>query len=291
MRCSSSGKPTRSGGTNKRCSLLSQAIEGFRRTRGAQDERTLRATQAVAEFHLARNQPAQAERLIAETLVGLRRDFGDDHPGTLNAMCSLASIYSRTGRIKESEQLWRDALDGWKRLVGPNHPETLATMVLFAEFLLSQHRDSEAEPLYRETVKEGRKALDRNHIVIDLALGRLAELHLRNGELKAAEGVLIEAVEITRSRYGTDSEITSRANFVAGMLLFVQEEFARAEPYLLDCLPYWLNHHPDEKERWWSELRLGICLLAQGKNAKAQISAAGIPQGDETPRDCRGLGE
>ncbi len=142
-------------------------------------------------------------------------------------------------------------------------------MVQFGEFLLPQHREDEAETLFLEVLKEGRQSLDRNHGATNAALALLPLIYLRKGDLKTAEGYLIEAVEITRSRYGPDIEMYAKGTFDAGMLLVIEQEYARGEPYLIECRDYWVRNHPDQADRWWSELRLGICLLAQGKNAEA----------------------
>jgi hypothetical protein len=87
--------------------------------------------------------------------------------------------------------------------------------------------------------------------------------------LNEAEKYLIESVEMARSRMGLDSGVTAAGNFNAGMLLMVEGKYARAEPYLRDCVTYWAKNHPERQDRWFSELRLGICLLAQKQNAEA----------------------
>jgi eukaryotic-like serine/threonine-protein kinase len=251
--------------------LLIRAIAGFKRARGAQDEKTLQATQSLSRLYRARNMPDQAERVLHESVDELERQFGPDHRSTLIATRALASLlYDSTGTRAEAERLWHGVLERQKRLLGTGHPETLTTMVLLAESLLSQHQHNEAEGLFREALKEGRRALDRNHASTITALTYLVYLQLRKGELKEAAGYLMESVAMTRSRLGPDSAITAKANDDAGMLLLIDGQYATAEPYLRDCLSYWINNHADREDHWRAELRLGVCLLAQKRHVESR---------------------
>ena len=83
---------------------------------------------------------------------------------------------------------------------GPWHPDTLSTMVLYGQFLVSQHREEPGCGALPRSARGMPQGADQNHIATDTALAYLADLHIR-GELKQAEGYLIESVNITESRF------------------------------------------------------------------------------------------
>lgn len=114
--------------------------------------------------------------------------------------------------------------------------------------------------------------------------------------MKKAEGYMMESVEITRTRFGPDHRLTAEATRSAGMLLFFEGEYARAEPYCRDDCSYWLRNNPDQEGRWWSELRLGLCLLGQKRFPEAQPRLLSFynamkPRGENVPiESTRDLG-
>ena len=250
--------------------ILSEAVEWFRYTKRISDPETLSAMESLSLLLTQQKRPAQAQGLVEGVVRRLEKEAGDENQGTLIATRALAFAHAANGKPAEAERLLRKALQGQRQVLGDKHPDTLGTMVLFGEFLMFQNQITEAEALFHEALTSGREALDRNHVAIDVALGYLTDLHLRRRELKIAEGYLIEAEEITRSRHGRDHVLTAAAAANAGLLLFIETEYARAEPYLHDCWRYWAKNQPDQEGRWWSELRLGLCLLAQKKFAEAQ---------------------
>jgi tetratricopeptide (TPR) repeat protein len=250
--------------------LLSQTAEWFLQTRLIANPETLRAVESVASLLVRNKQSAEAERLVEAVLDRLRAEVGDENPSSLIATRTLASIYTATARPVDAERLWRKALSGQRTALGAKHPETLGTTVLFGEFLMSQGREAEAEDLFLKALRTGREALDRNHMATAVALGYLAGIHVSKGELKKAESYLIETAEITRIRFGPDHGLTVGADSSVAILLLFEADYARAEDYLRDCCAFWVRNHADHEDRWRSELRLGLCLLAQKKLPEAQ---------------------
>ncbi len=250
--------------------LLSQTAEWFLQTRLIANPETLRAVESVASLLVRNKQSAEAERLVEAVLDRLRAEVGDENPSSLIATRALASIYTATARPVDAERLWRKALSGQRKALGDKHPETLGTTVLFGQFLMSQNREAEAEDLFLKALRIGREALDRNHMATAVALGYLAGIHVSKGELKKAEGYLIETAEITRIRFGPDHGLTAGAEASVAVLLLFESDYAGAEAYLRDCCTFWVRNHADHEDRWRSELRLGICLLAQKKVPEAQ---------------------
>ncbi len=244
-------------------SLLVKALEGFRRTRGIQDEYTVMATDTLATFYLSRKETARAERLLEATMQELRRDLGDSHPAFLAASTNLAIIQGESGDFAKSERQWRETIRREREALGDLDSRTLCTMILFGQFLLSQNQIDEARRVLLESLKGCRRTFDRNHIATDTTVTMLADVSIRRGQLDEAVKYLIESREITRSRNGPDHPLTYQADQYVGMLLMVIGKYATAEPYLREALAYRLRVDSEGAERWLSELRLGVCLLAQ----------------------------
>ena len=225
----------------------------------------------LAMVYLIRQKPTQAENLLVEAVRCLRREHGAENPNLLIAMCDLATIYGTTGRLSEAETLGRDVLQVKRRILGDEHPETLISMVLLGEFLLSAGRHDEAERLFLEALRGCRKSLDHNHDTTEAALGGPDRpLHRQGGFQEGRTLIASKVCEITRSRWGADHEMTAKADYTAGMILFLQKEYSKAEPYLRDCLAWYIRTNPEGLARFATESWLGMCLRVQKKYAEAE---------------------
>jgi hypothetical protein len=135
----------------------------------------------------------------------------------LTVRSTLAAIYRKQSKRQEAERLWREVLEVQRRVLGDTHPDTLDTMVVLGEFLVEREgKFDEAEPLLLEALKGCRQALDRNHLATDGALAGLAALYALRKDVKKLGPVLLEALEITRLRYGPDHALTAGGNEAAG---------------------------------------------------------------------------
>ena len=143
-------------------------------------------------------------------------------------------------------------------------------MVLLGEFLLAANQHDEAERLLLEALRGCRKSLDHNHDTTEAVLEGLTALYIDRGDFKKAEPYCLEGLDTTRSRWGADHEMTAKAVYNAGMILFVQKHYARAEPYLRECLARCIRTNPDRLERFAAETWLGKCLRAQKKYTEAE---------------------
>jgi eukaryotic-like serine/threonine-protein kinase len=252
--------------------LLIQVRDGFLRLRGADDPETLDATNTLAMVYQAQGKSELAERMLLELLGAAPRKLGIDHPMTLNIKGNLADVYLSQGKMAEAGRLYEETMAAQSRILGREHPDTLVSMVKLGSLYTIGGELDKAESLLLEALNGCRKALDRNHEATDAALAGLAAIYSTKKDMNRLGLTLIEAAEITRYRWGVDSDSSLSANQAAGMFLLVSREFAKAEPYLRDCLKHWDNLDPGHGrgEHSFSEVRLGTCLLAQRKFGEAE---------------------
>ncbi len=253
-------------------SLTSQVREVFLRTRGASDLKTLDATNTLASVLAAQNNLEEAERLVKNVVDELTVQMTVDHPITLAAMLNLALIYEALGRKVEAEQLLKEVLGRQRKVLGNRHPHTLLTMFRLAMFYLGKKEPDKSEPLFIEAVEGCRAALDQNHQIAEGALAGLTAVYSMKPkpDLKKLGPVLIEARDITCARYGPDNQLAAGADQAVGMFFLSQQDYSQAEPYFREELAFRVKESPDQAARFLTELRLGVCLLAQRKYAEAK---------------------
>jgi tetratricopeptide (TPR) repeat protein len=267
--------------------LLTQARKGYLAARGEDDPKTLDVTASLG-LVLAQNQPDLAERMLVDVLNRSQRALGLEHPLTSISKECLSDVYFAVGKKDEAIRLLIEVNESRTKVLGRNHPETLISMVKLGIYSANQGDLDRAESLLTEALAGCRTALDRNHDTTDGALAGLANVYLRRKDMKRVSQVLIEAAEIARRRWGADSGYTMNANWAAGGFLVFQREYAKAEPYLRDSLRAMAKPDPDRGDHFFTELLLGVCLLAQKNYSEANshflIGYNGIKQArDKTP--------
>jgi hypothetical protein len=83
---------------------------------------------------------------------------------------------------------------------------------------------------------------------------------------------LVEALEITRARYGPDHPLTFAGTNAVIQLYLAIGDFARAETFVRNHLAYCLRHNPEGAERYLVEGELGVCLLGQKDLPRAEAA-------------------
>ena len=79
-----------------------------------------------------------------------------------------------------------------------------------------------------------------------------------------------------------------RGTEVVGSILVTQKEYARAEPYLRDCLATRIKTDPEGSGRIASEGWLGLCLLGLKKYAEAETLLLSAYDRDNARKDKPG---
>jgi len=145
----------------------------------------------------------EAERLHEEALA-LRREAADGTLPVAESLNNLAGVHLDRGDFEAAVQMLEEALAIRRAILGPQHPLTLQTTSnLAATRWQLQQQDvalalmQEAEHGYRELRADGEEGLG-------LLLSNFAEMHLQRREWDAADGCLVEALELQRKRLDPD---------------------------------------------------------------------------------------
>jgi serine/threonine protein kinase/tetratricopeptide (TPR) repeat protein len=251
--------------------LLGRVRDAYLSARGEDDEKTLDVTANLGMVYLQQGHRERAERVLSDVVDRSERSLGLDHPFTSVAKQCLGDIERDLGKIGQATQLAVETTASLTKVLGRGHPETLASMARLGNLYVHQDLLDKAEALLTEALAGCRTALDRNHDTTDTALVGLANVYAKRQDMKQLTRVLIEAADITRIRWGKDSEAARSANLSAGSVLLIgQRDYARAEPYLRDCLTAWVRSGPGDGRRSFAELVLGVCLLGQKKYTEAK---------------------
>jgi serine/threonine protein kinase len=264
--------------------LLTEIRDAHLLRLGPDDPKTLDVTNTLGLVYLEENRPELAERTLTDVRNRFEKTLGARHPMTLLVKQNLSDVYSRRGKKNEAMQALIDAIDGQTKAIGRKHPDTLGSIVKLAMLYTESQSFDTAEPLLKEALEGGRAALDRNHETIIAALSGLAVVHVSRRNMKELGAVLVEAAEILQHRRGLLDGTAAAASCSAGMCFFIQNEYARAEPFLRDHLMYWTTKEPGRAERYLIELTFGVCLLAQRKFKEAGSHLRGAYDGLRTKR-------
>ncbi len=120
---------------------------------GADDPKTARSRNDLANSMQARGSYVEAEELHRAVLATFQHTLGPEHPDTLKSQNNLGRVLNEQGRFTEAEKVFREVLDCRKRLLGLKHHETLGTWGLLAQAISGSGRQTEAEQEYRAILK------------------------------------------------------------------------------------------------------------------------------------------
>jgi tetratricopeptide (TPR) repeat protein len=228
----------RRGEVREGASFLDQAWVGLRSVAGGRDPRVAVVAQNVAQVRVRQGLLDEAEHAL-EVAYRIRKDALPDSVGLVAAQ--LGEIRVRLGRPKEAVPLLREALELTARLEGPGSPRAQARGHMLGTVLNQLERYKEAvevlrpvhaaapvDPEVRASVafelglaldrtgakEEGLRRIEES-LRLTRALGDhpslanrvtlMAQLHADRSRLEEAEGLLREATEIDRRRFGDAS--------------------------------------------------------------------------------------
>jgi eukaryotic-like serine/threonine-protein kinase len=241
--------------------FLRTTLDRVRGVWGDEHSETLEVLGDLATALQSQAKFAESEPLLARVVAVSQKREGPEHPQTLTAKACLAAAWFGLGRRTEAIQTLEEVMPHMRRVLGNSHPDTLIAMGSLGEMYLSyEARWPDAEAILIEAWKGSRETLDNRHLTRDAILALLAALYSQKKELDKIEPYLMEAVEITRFRWGPDHGMTASANRAAASFFFVRSQFAKAEPYLRALLQFEAKTNPRNWTRFDTERRLGDCL-------------------------------
>jgi tetratricopeptide (TPR) repeat protein len=226
------------GGRDLRVAVVAQNVAASRLREGQLDEaehaleiayriRTELAPGTVAlvaaqlgEVRHAVGRSAEAVPLLQEAVARTAEREGPGSPRTLARSQMLGTVLNQLGRYREAAEVLRP-------LVAALRPDASAEVRAAAAFELglALHRTGIKEEAARRVEDALRLTRqlgtdERPHASLANRVTLAAELHLDRGRLEAAEGLLQEAIELDRRRFGDASpEVASRFAGLGAFLL------------------------------------------------------------------------
>jgi hypothetical protein len=101
-----------------------EALAGYRKIGGDDDEPTLCAMECLANAYASTDRWTRALPLLRQVVDTRRRVFGDQHVGTLTSIKVLAGILNNSGDLANAGVAYEEAAVGLTAICGPDHPMT-----------------------------------------------------------------------------------------------------------------------------------------------------------------------
>jgi serine/threonine-protein kinase len=241
---------------------LSRAFNGLRAARGPAHPETLDVTRDLALLLQKQGKLEEARRLVEESYRLVVERPGVQPPDALDARFRLAHCTAELDDIPGAIRLLEAIVPEQERLVGKGHADTLQSMAILAQFYHLDGRYDDAEPLLLRALPECRRSFDRNHAVTGVVLAELAAHYAHKKDLEKLRESLVEALDITRARFGLDNGWTALGSRTIADMYLITPQHA-AERYLRDYLAFVVREGSDPAERVLTEGKLGLCQLAR----------------------------
>jgi serine/threonine protein kinase/lipopolysaccharide biosynthesis regulator YciM len=184
--------------------LLERGSELLRLHLGENDERTIVATDDLANAYFAAGQfdkAAQAHERALEQFLLLR---GENHKNTLAVMNNLAQAYQAAGKLEQARPVLEKTLEKMKSLYGEDHPDTLSTMTNLGFVYEKGRQVSLALQIHQEAFDRVSIRLGPKHPQTLATMNNLAIAHQRLGNLIKAEELFGRLLEAARDTLGDD---------------------------------------------------------------------------------------
>ncbi len=173
--------------------LLTKALELRRKTQGEEHQEVAAMLSNLAGLYRQTGRFAQAESLLAVALQIRRKALPADHPDIAANLNALGRVCFDQGRLSAAEPYWREARTRFESVLGGDDATTVAVLQNLADLYIEWERDDDALRMLREVVAVRREFLGEDHPAVINGTLQLAELHLKLGQLGAAEKALREA--------------------------------------------------------------------------------------------------
>ena len=195
---------------------LAEAEVSFRRSlallNGIYGEKHIEMVRAAGNYanFLKQNQRLREAEMEYRRVLRLERELrGERHSLVGYDMANLASVLILSGSTPEAERLLRDALSIYDETLPPDHPYVGAALYMLGFILADSGRHTQGIPLLERSSRIMRQSIPDTptEAAIRSALGFA---YLKAGRLSNAEGVLVPAYDVLRTK-APGSANTARA--------------------------------------------------------------------------------
>ena len=187
----------------------------------------------MAESHLLLQEYDEAEALLKDSRR-IAKELGDNEL-RLSTTKLEAWLQQSTGHWQRAEELLLDVRDTYEVTRGKQHPAFFKSLADLGFLYLATDRIQEAKPL----LKKAHAGLTATGIWDPATLKvsvRLAETHLRTGEIELAESLYRNAVHDTQQHLGDQNAQTLMAKQGLAQIRFLHQQYAEATQLLREVL-------------------------------------------------------
>lgn len=223
---------------------LREALSGWERLRGQDDEQTLGIASNLALVLLHLDRHDEAEGLMRDTVARRTRTLGPAHPSTLSSRNTLAgALRGSPERLAEAEREYRSIL---AEDPDPASETSLSALHNLAAVLTHHGRHAEALDMYRELIEVRARRQGEDHPSTWTARHNYAAVLTKLGQTARAEELLTEVVEARRRLCGPRHTSTLGAQVDLAAAKANQGRAAEAVPLLREAIEgYRDTHGPD----------------------------------------------
>jgi thiol-disulfide isomerase/thioredoxin/tetratricopeptide (TPR) repeat protein len=210
--------------------LFRQALEGYRKTLGPNEQLTIDLTVDLANFLSQSGRGAESETLFREVLERARKQFGPEDHRTLGILHRWAHALEASAP-GEAEPLFREALHGYRKTEG-HGAQALDLANDLASLLDRTGRSAEAEPLFRNALEGARLQSEPANPQTAGIMASWGLSLIHRGKWTEAEPVLRESLAI-REKSQPDEWSTFNTRSLLGGSLLGQRKYDEAEPLIV----------------------------------------------------------
>lgn len=260
------------GDLAKAIPLMEDAVERRKKLLKVDHPETLTSMDRLATMYTANKQRDRGLALLKETLTRRRELLGEEHTSTLTSMNNLGQCHFARGEYAQALPLLEKALELRRKLSDDDHPKILILMlnVAAAHSMLKQY--DKAVLVFRDVVDRSKKQLGPTHKTTLQAMRNLALglLYANRGDesIPVFEELVASLKQLSKSPAQTN-DYHNLLSTLGGELMR-KKEYAKAEPYLRECLTIRESTQPDAWSTFIARSLLGGALLGQKKFASAE---------------------
>lgn len=239
-----------------------------------------------ASLRARRGELTEAEAELRAILEARRERLGPDNTMTLNASEHLADVLKKQGRFAEVDELLQHIVGVTRRRSGAEHPDTLRIRELITSNALADGRGDDVVHELFELVAISRRLHGEEHTNTARLMSLLGVAATKSGHPDAL-GILLDAIELSRSLHGPDDARLVHPLNYASSLRYDEQDFEGGVDLLREASRI-ARLAPTRSLGYESHLAV---RLAHGLNQLGLIEQVERVARDALPDSSRVLGE
>lgn len=256
--------------------LLSQVKDALIKSRGYQNEATMRAMLALAATYWGLGRLKEAVTLQSLVVEARKKSYGLDHAETLSAMDQLGRSYWLNGQYKDALELQTLTVERMSATLGPTCDETLTAMDNLGVTYGSWQMHKESRDVHRMVLAAREKKLGLSHLDTLTAMNNLAMALKDLGNLDEAEKLMTRVYDERKLKLGKEHPWTLWALCNLAKVHTELKHFQIAEDMLTPGI--------EAAKRSLSDDHLGV-LMGEGELARVLARQGRLEKAESLTRD------